>query len=362
MNKKILYMTLFSLLLYFVFCSSVFAKETIVSFSYKLYDSALNDLPLNNSQYEKLKEFYLNYINENLNSDDTYLLFYSGSFRNHLLLTKVNFDFNLSDLFKVENRGINSGSFYSKEYYSNSFKITDNDIVFGNISTSTTTSLSITMASSFNAGSLIWSNKPLKYNGETLENYFSYEITNIDDRLKNYYTFNKLSPELPIYTYCNLLFGDYIEEEKEKTSYRIEYYFDDLLDNNKTEYLSGYVGMSIKHFNDYSSDLYKLFSNEEIILTDNVETNVLKVYYRSPLYNTDKKPINIDRSKIHFFYTFSDIKSMFSSITFENFTQYEQFVIVLLFNIFYCLFLFFVSYFLIRASFKCWDWMKSWIF
>ena len=351
MNKKILYLFILGLILYLSFCSSVFAKENILEVNSSLYSSALENFPLTKNMYDKLDTMLMTYIEENLDVNKVYILVLNTS-RTQLNLITNPIDFSSSTIFKRSNHSFFMIDRCQPVVYFN-YKLTTDDITFGSFTTSEYCGISDSISSNFYGSyPLIWSNQSLKYDGDLLDDYYSYHFNVIDNR----------SYDKPIYTYTNLLFGTYKELIKEKTSYRIEYYFDDLIDVSKTEYLSGYVGDKIEYSKDYSSDLYKFFSKEIVELTNDVETNVLKVYYRSPLYNTDKQPINIERTKIHFFYTFSDIKSMFSNITFENFTQYEQFVIVLLFNIFYCLFLFFVSYFLLRAIFKVWEWIKLWIF
>jgi len=363
MNRKIICYLVIGITLWFSLWISVSAKETEVPITGSLYSKALEKFPFTENSYNQLKDYFNNYINENLDPNKTYLLISRDASSMLYLITKP-VDFNESTMFKVKN-----ASFFAYNPAPGdvrvSYSFSEDSIVFSNLSSGSYSGLASEITTNFRSGySLIWSNKPLKYDGPTLEDYYSYTFSEVPEALKKHYSFNKLSYDLPIYTYTNLLFGDY-EEVKEKVGYRIEYYFDDVLDINKTEMLFGYVGDTIDKFTDQSSELYKLYSegqNYVMRLSKDENLNVLKIYYRSPLYGTEKTPIDTNVKDFYFFYNFSDIKGMFPSIKFENFTQFEQLLIVIVFNGFYCLFLFFAFWCILHAFNKCWTWVKSFIF
>lgn len=363
MNKSILQYFMIVIVMMFSLIVNVKAStENVVEMNDRLYGYALDNLSLTLKNYEELNDHFMRYINENLDPSKTYLALFK---LNEFYLVKTPVDYSQSPIFKKSDSSFYSfGSSvsvakcsYSKE--GDSLKFTD----FKSYSAGNPiNSIYDTFTSS--EGALIWSNKLLKYEGEELENYYSYQFNNIPEELTKYYRFDKLSPYTPIYTYTNLLFGTYVEEEKEKVGYRIEYYFDDLIDNTKTEYLFGYVGDKVDSYTDNSSDLYKLYTDNQnyvLDLTDNETNNVLRVYYRSPLYGTEKTPIDTNVKEFYFFYNFNDIKSMFPSIKYENFTQFEQFLTVITFNIFYCLFLFFIIYISLKMLYKGWTWIMSFI-
>ena len=188
---------------------------------------------------------------------------------------------------------------------------------------------------------------------------------NLDSRYTSYYTLvNYVYPEYPLYSISNLVLGNFGQSvEVSKYAYKIEYYFDDLLDSSKTFIGTSEKNSIVTNSTDYSDSLYSLYSDSSIpvsiTISENEIDNVLRVYYRSALYGTDKKPIDTNVDSFYFFYNFNDIKTMFPSIQFANFTQYQQFVIVILFNMFYALFLLLILYIMLKAIFKALGWLTS---
>ena len=56
---------------------------------------------------------------------------------------------------------------------------------------------------------------------------------------------------------------------------------------------------------------------------------------------------------IYLFWTFEKIVEFFPGINFSIFSDYEKLSILLLFNIFYCLFLFFVVWVTVKTLYYC---------
>jgi len=364
-NKKVLFYIFIGTLIWFSLWFGVSAKETEVVLNGSLYSELLEKMPFTENSYQQFKEYFNQYINDNLDPSKTYLIFY---YSNQLYLYSEDFTFEKSNLFKVNNEGLLSGLMKDKAfltfYYTFSNENQDISITVDGSSAFNYYDYQI-MRGFTNTLYLVWSNHPLRYSGEKIEDTYSYRFKTVLDSLKKYYNFEVLNINQPIYTYGNLLFGDYVEEGREKVNYRVEYYFDDLIDNTKTEVLSGYVGDKISSYQDHSSDLYKLYTenqNYTIVLNENETQNVLKIYYRSPLYGTEKSPIITNTEEFYFFFNIEDIKKMFPSIEFANFTQYEQFIIVIGFNIFFCLFLIFMLYIAIQSINRVWSWIKGFVF
>lgn len=361
MNKKFLIYIIFGIISYFYICFNVFAKDSLVGIS-RAYGLALDEVPLTEKNYGSFKKSFNDFIKEKGNSEYTYLLIRYNMGGYYLF----GGDFQFEEMFLNTSYKIKEEV---KDKYYFTIQFNENDVKINNSWQSENKFnevLDFSMSNYITSATyLVWSNKPLitQLVKEESRIYYYYDLIT-DDALKKYYTFDKLEVNKPIYTFTNLLFGDYEGKEPEKVSYKVEYYFDDILSPEKTEFKSGYENDLVTDFTDYSSDLYKLYIENQdykLTLTKNESANVLKVYYRSPLYGTLKQPIDTSNSKIYLFFQFSDIKAMFPNVRFENFTQFEQLVVVVLFNILYCIFIFVCLYIVLKACFKCWSWVMEFV-
>lgn len=359
MKNKYLYYLIFGIITYFSLFLTVFASETSKG-GIALYGNREDLLPLSDYGYNTFKEYFENFINEHGVSENTYIL--TNKDRNsyyHLFGLKFNYDKYFSDFnYNLRNDIV--------ENYCFNITFSENE---ANISPYTNCSYrdsTIEFGSLFTNESyyLLWSNKQLRYENDidSTKDYKYYSLDYTLDSFKNFYNNQKISIYEPIYTYANLLFHDYEVKEPVTVAYKIEYYFDDILDSGKTEYKTGKQYDVISSYEDYATDMYKLVDGSySIILNEDESLNVLKVYYRSPLYGTEKSPVETKNQRVWFFFQFSDLKTIFPNVEFGNFTQYQQLVITILVNIFFCLFLLFISYITLKAVFKCWSWIMGFI-
>lgn len=349
---------------------NVFAKEIEVVKEIDLYKNMSNILPFTASSYDQFKKYFNNLIEKQYDSKKTYLIFLvMKSSKYYFYLNEIALED--SSVFNFSNSDFQFFESFSSSYRTYfSFKFTNdnNDIEFEKISLAADLYFYDTYVFQNKnwegMSGLVWSNKPIKYTNEidTSKNYYRYKFRNVSEDLKKYYDFSSFSYQDPIYTYMNLLFGDYEEKEPVTVAYKIEYYFDDILDVSKTEYKTALSNTEIKEYTNYATDLYSLVENNySIILSEDETQNVLRIYYRSPLWGTEKQAIDTSESKVYLFFQYSDIKAMFPNVTFENFTQYQQLIVVVLFNILYCLFLVLCVIILLRSCMKVWSWIVSFV-
>lgn len=349
-NIKTINLFLFSIMSFLFLSFNVNAEEDFIYeldniYSYFLTQYSLEDIKV-------IDEYLDEFVKNNLDVEKTYIATRKNS-NLYLYELKNGFlGFNQAQGGIIEENVTVYQFWYNSGSWINDGQVLDNQ------------NLNYSIRSFFDFNGLFWSNKSLKFNGILNDTYYYYKFTNVNTSLLNYYTLGEFHYDSPIYTFCNLMLGDYGGDEVfEKFNYKVEYYFDDLIDTSKTENLSAIKGAKITNFTDYSSDIYKLYKPEgtdySIIIDEDETKNILKIYYRSPYYGTDKQPIDTDVDGFYFFFNFSDIRSLFPTIEFGNFSQFEQFIIVICFNLFYCLFLFFVIYLIIKMLYKGMSWLFS---
>lgn len=359
MKNKYLYYLIFGIITYFSLFLTVFAYSENLQGSQTVYGLALSEVRLTEQNYDSFKKYFNDFIESNNLGEKTCLLLRASNSYYYLMCG----DFDFAEQFE---NGAKTMLPSAIDIFSFNVSIAADKVTVSR-RTPTTSEKNNYLDSNFSnffysATYLVWSNKQLKIdNIDNTKTYRSWNVL-IDDRLKIHYNFEQLSVSKPLYTYCNLLFGDYEIKEPVTVSYKVEYYFDDILDPGKTEYKTGKQYDVISSYEDYATDMYKLVDGSySIILSEDESLNVLKIYYRSPLYGTEKSPIETKNQRVWFFFQFSDLKTIFPNVEFGNFTQYQQLVITILVNIFFCLFLLFISYITLKAVFKCWSWIMGFI-
>lgn len=143
------------------------------------------------------------------------------------------------------------------------------------------------------------------------------------------------------------------EDEKKSVDYTVKIYLDDVLKDSYTE--SDFVGNSVTL---KGLDDDKLRSDDsnvyEVVLVDGVNEFVLKYY--SSTYGTQYQQIKTENNELWLPLNYEYIKTLFPSINFELWTSYEQFSFTLLFNLFFVLFMLFVSFLLIKLFYV----LKGW--
>lgn len=138
-----------------------------------------------------------------------------------------------------------------------------------------------------------------------------------------------------------------------KASYKIEYYFDDILKNSYTEIKENFVGIEINEFTDYSSDYWTLVENDySITIEENSDLNILRIYYHSKNYGTEYQTIDTRNSKIPFIFQFADIKEFFAGVNFDIFTQSEQLQITIFINMWFVAMFTFISWLFLKIIYK----------
>lgn len=125
--------------------------------------------------------------------------------------------------------------------------------------------------------------------------------------------------------------------------YQVNYYFDNVLQEDLTYNSSGNVGSTITIENKANEDYFDKGNNTyEVVLKD--KDNVFNIYYFSKTYGTNYQQINTDNSQLWLPFSYDYLKSIFPSIDFSLWTSYEQFMFTLVFNILFVILLFLVLY------------------
>ena len=148
----------------------------------------------------------------------------------------------------------------------------------------------------------------------------------------------------------NLTDEDFIVKD---VGYSVNVYLDDKLKDSYTS--TGKVGSNVilKGLND---DKLKADENNkyEVVLVDG--TNEFELRYYTATYGTVYQQINTDNSELYLPFGYDKLKSMFPSVNFELWTSYEQFNFVLMFNLFFILFLIFISSIILKIFY----FLKGW--
>jgi hypothetical protein len=137
------------------------------------------------------------------------------------------------------------------------------------------------------------------------------------------------------------LYNIVYEPLKSPTTYTINYYFDDVLDSDKTISSNGFVGDSLNITN-MSTDYFSIDNNNyTVTLKEDSSLNVFNIYYYDKYFGTDYEQIDTTNSELYLPFSMSYLKSTFRLIDFTKFTMFQQFVICIGVNIFFIVFLFF---------------------
>lgn len=143
-----------------------------------------------------------------------------------------------------------------------------------------------------------------------------------------------------------------------KYNYSVNYYYNDVLDSNRsyTSKVSQDSSIIIENqsYDNYVIDnnTYNVFINE-----DNMIFNIY--YYTSDYWSEDSGNYHtIDATNLSFYMPFSmaRIKEIFPNIDFKSFNTFQQFIVVLLVNIVFILVLWFFAH-IIRLSFA---YLRKW--
>lgn len=148
----------------------------------------------------------------------------------------------------------------------------------------------------------------------------------------------------------NLTDEDFIVKD---VGYSVNVYLDDKLKDTYTS--TGKVGSNVilKGLND---DKLKADENNKYEVTLIDGTNQFELRYYTATYGTVYQQINTDNSELYLPFGYDKLKSMFPSINFELWTSYEQFNFVLMFNLFFVLFLIFISSIILKMFY----FVKGW--
>lgn len=372
MSRKTIAYFIVGIITYFAIYMNVFAVEIVKEYSdyyqFYYYNYLSKSFPMNENSYSQFKTYMLNFIDENLDNSKTYIVSFYSSY-NWILMTEQEIDYNY--LFSTEVAGFfNNSENRQWHAFKYTFSNENNDITleYQGLKGINKTQMLYFNRIFTNSGTdqFLWSNKLIQYNGliDNSKTYYKHVFTNVPNELNScgYEDVGTVSIDRPIYSYLGLRFCDIEIKEPAQVTYKIEYYFDDILDSSKTEFKTSTSGTEIKEYTSYATELYKLVEGSySIILNEDESQNILKIYYRSPLYGTEKSPVETKNSRVWFFFQFSDLKTIFPNTEFGNFTQYQQLVVTILVNIFFCLFLLFIAYITLKASFKCWSWIMGFI-
>ena len=115
-----------------------------------------------------------------------------------------------------------------------------------------------------------------------------------------------------IKVYYKEVSGSGEEPDENITSYKIEYYYDNILDTTKTEIIDAKIGEEVNQeeikqkaeLNE--TEEYKVVTilNERLVISENVDENVIKIYYEKPS-NPEENPEEKDKIyyKIEYYYS-----------------------------------------------------------
>ncbi len=142
---------------------------------------------------------------------------------------------------------------------------------------------------------------------------------------------------------------------KSYKTYKIEYYFDDVLRDDYSEFKKGKVGDVITEFTDYSDNDFKLYGeNYSFTICEDDYQNIFRIYYRSNKYGSGASYEQIDtrNSKIPLIFHYDTIKDLFTGINFNSFTQSEQLMITIFINIWFVGIFSFVTWLFLKIVYK----------
>lgn len=213
----------------------------------------------------------------------------------------------------------------------------------------------------FMSGNSYYFSIPLWFNENPIFNnvYDGYQmhfiISNsviLPERLTNYYDFrNYIVGENPkLYSYIDYVFGRY---EDRVYSYQVNYYFDNVLNEELSYSGETKIGEVIEVVPDkvFNNHLLSNDNSYTITISDNENDNIINIYY---IPNND---INTDESFMYFFINFSDLKDIFPYINFGEFSHSEQFLVLVVVNIFFVLFWGFVIWIMLKMLYKFFQWI-----
>lgn len=221
----------------------------------------------------------------------------------------------------------------------------------------------------------LWISKPFSlsmkssivFNGVTYEDFslkFDNSV-NFEERVNRHYNiYNYFSGNGSYFrSYIDFSLDTSIKPvEPKEVSYKVNYYFDDVLNEELSYVGNGKVEEEITLTPDVKFDNYilKNDNNYSIILSENEEQNVINIYYVTSSIADNKddySDINTENSEFYFFINYSDLKNIFPDINFDSFNQYNQFIILIIINIFYLMFWFFVGWIVLKILYKVFQWI-----
>lgn len=215
-----------------------------------------------------------------------------------------------------------------------------NNVYFSSSSTGLNMTKNVYLDNTFSEPSFFLRCSNLGYSGFPKEHPYCTDVT--DYTYINYHAGDKISTPY-----------DYVNQPPVK--YKVNYYFDNVLQEHLIYEGSGSVGSTITIENKSNDDyLDKGDNTYEVVLKD--KDNVFNIYYFSKSYGTNYQQINTDNNQLWFPFSYDSLKSLFPSIDFTLWTSYEQFSFTILFNILFILLLFVILYLCYRLFLAVKNW------
>lgn len=203
-----------------------------------------------------------------------------------------------------------------------------NNVYFSSSSTGLNMTKNVYLDDTFSEPSFFLRCSNLGYSGFPKEHPYCTDVT--DYTYINYHAGDKISTPY-----------DYVNQPPVK--YKVNYYFDNVLQENLIYEGSGSVGSTITIENKANEDYLDKGNNTyEVVLKD--KDNEFNIYYFSKTYGTNYQQINTDNSQLWLPFSYDYLKSIFPNIDFSLWTSYEQFMFTLVFNILFVILLFLVLY------------------
>lgn len=202
--------------------------------------------------------------------------------------------------------------------------------------------------------------------------YDSYSLkfdnsVNFEDRVNRHYNiYNYYSGNGSyIRSYIDFALDNSINPPESKdVNYKVNYYFDDVLNEELSYIGNGKVGEKVSLIPDTKFDNYILKNDNNYLITlvEDEEQNVINIYYvTSSIIDVPNKDdyndIDTNNGNFYFFINYSDLKEMFPGVNFDSFNQFHQFTILIIINMFYLMFWFFVGWVVLKILYKVFQWI-----
>ena len=178
-------------------------------------------------------------------------------------------------------------------------------------------------------------------------------LNDLDLVIGNYTLFDENEYKIVFKDSDNSINVYYRSEMYNKQFYTLNIYLNDVLSSKYSITTFGDID-SLIDLTDYEiiEDIYKTdLTDINFVINANRELNNFNLYYYSDNYGTDFADIILE-SDIYLFFSYSDLKERFPSINWSSFNQFQQLIITLGFNLFFCLFILLMLFIVFRLLAK----------